>query len=146
MYFADVVPRLWPLHDRAATSERPRAAAGPTRGLTEAHSTAGTGARPAAAVESDAAFGGNVSFVGVALDVDGDGAFSAADYVALMRLGLLWTNTYAADAAPWLEAFREVTAVEEVSAVQLQSTDPDFLYASPSMTCTHAPPPLLMIW
>lgn len=63
-----------------------------------------------------------------AFDVDGDGHFSAADYVALMRLGLAWTNAYADDASQWLQVFRELTGAAEVSAAQLQSTDPDFLY------------------
>lgn len=67
----------------------------------------------------------------VNFDVDGDGVFSAADYVALMHLGLRWTNSYAADAQPWLETFKNVTGRSEITDLQLQSTDPDFLYASP---------------
>lgn len=79
-----------------------------------------------------------------ALDVDGDGTFSPADYVALMRLGLAWSNLYAADAGPWLAAFQEVTGVAEVSAVQLQSTDPDFLYAPPPPSPPTPPPSALV--
>lgn len=80
------------------------------------------------------------SSAAAALDVDGDGTFSPADYVALMRLGVAWSNAYAADAGPWLAAFQDVTGVAEVSVVQLQSTDPDFLYAPPPQFPPTSPP------
>jgi hypothetical protein len=70
-------------------------------------------------------------------DVNGDGKFSPADYVTLMHLGLLWTNSYANDAAPWLEAFKNITQKSEVTNWQLQSTDPEFLYA---FSDTHRTP------
>lgn len=60
----------------------------------------------------------------------GDGVFSATDYVVLMHLGLRWTNSYAFNAQPWLEAFKNVTGRSEVTDWQLQSTDPDWLYFS----------------
>ena len=62
-------------------------------------------------------------------DVNGDGAFTAADYVLLLKLGLAWSNEYAADASPWLARFRELTGGAAVSDWQLQSTDPDFMCA-----------------
>lgn len=60
----------------------------------------------------------------------GDGVFSAADYVAFMHLGLRWTNSYATDAQPWLEVFKNITGSTEITDWQLQSTDPDSLYFS----------------
>jgi hypothetical protein len=50
--------------------------------------------------------------------------------VALMHLGLQWTNSYAANAEPWIETFKNVTGGSQVTDWMLQSTDPDFLYFS----------------
>lgn len=85
---------------------------------------------------------GNSSMISRMFDVDGDGGFSAADYVALLRLGLAWSNAYAEDAAPWLRAFRRITGVDKVSAVQLQSTDPAFLCGRCSL---NGPLPLQLL-
>jgi hypothetical protein len=60
-------------------------------------------------------------------DPNGDGRFSAADYVLLLQLGLAWSNEYASDASPWLARFRELTGGAAISNWQLQSTDPDSL-------------------
>ena len=62
-------------------------------------------------------------------DVNGDGVFTAADYVLLLKLGLAWSNEYAADASPWLARFRALNGGAAVSDWQLQSTDPDFMCA-----------------
>lgn len=62
-------------------------------------------------------------------DVTGDGAFNADDYIALVRLGLAWTNEYADGAAPWLSAFEQLVGGGGISDWQLQSTDPDFMCA-----------------
>lgn len=71
----------------------------------------------------------------VNFDVDGDGAFSASDYVVLMQLGLRWTNSYSKDAQPWIQTFQNVTYRSEITSWMMQSTDPDFLYAALS-ACT----------
>lgn len=69
-------------------------------------------------------------------DVDGDGKFSAADYVMLGQLSVLWTNEYADDASPWLQAFEGLNNGSAISDWQLQSTDPDFMCVRIILRCT----------
>jgi hypothetical protein len=63
-------------------------------------------------------------------DVDGDGAFSALDYMLFVQLSVAWSGTYATDASKWLQKFQQLTNLSSITYWQLQSTDPDFLYAS----------------
>ena len=73
----------------------------------------------------------------VDFDVDGDGAFSAADYVVLMHLGLRWTNSYSEDAEPWIQTFKNVTGRSNITDWMMQSTDPDFLCVAQLPVPTH---------
>lgn len=61
-------------------------------------------------------------------DVDGDGRFSASDYLLLISLNPVWSNAAGA-AANWLETFEGKNGGNAVSDWQLQSTDPDLLCA-----------------
>jgi hypothetical protein len=56
--------------------------------------------------------------------------WSAQDYVAFMQLGLRWTNSYAANAEPWINAFQSISGRSEITDWMLQSTDPDHVYFS----------------